>query len=95
MQREEYSGHGVMRDIRDVHSSSIARKKGLSCQQQRIVQSAKGLTTTIAHLRGFASMIEDIQLGITVNSVINGSQFTIRWGAKPASTIDWGQGHYS
>jgi hypothetical protein len=47
-------------DIRDVHSSSIAGKKGLSCQQQRIVQSAMGLTTTIAHLRGFASMIEDI-----------------------------------
>jgi hypothetical protein len=26
---------------------------------------------------------------------INGSQFTIGWGAKPVFTIGWGQGHRS
>jgi hypothetical protein len=39
-----------------------------------------GLTTTAAHLREFASMTEDLQLEITMNSTINGSQSIIGWG---------------
>jgi hypothetical protein len=35
-------------------------------------------------------MTEDLQPRITVDLTINGSQFTIGWGAKPASTIGWG-----
>jgi hypothetical protein len=35
-------------------------------------------------------MMEDLQPEITANSTINRSQFTISWGAKPASTIGWG-----
>jgi hypothetical protein len=35
-------------------------------------------------------IIEDLQLGITVNSTINVSQSMISWGAKPVSTISWG-----
>jgi hypothetical protein len=46
----------------------------------RIVQSSMGLTTTAAHLREFASMTEDLQLEITMNSTINGSQSIIGWG---------------
>ena len=35
-------------------------------------------------------MTEDLQPRITVDSTINESQFTIGWGAKPASTSGWG-----
>jgi hypothetical protein len=69
-----------MRDIGDVRSSSTTGKKGSSYQWLRIVQNAMGLTTTAAHLRGYASTTEDLQLEVTVSSVINGSQFTIGWG---------------
>jgi hypothetical protein len=41
-----------------------------------------GLITIAAHLRGFASATEGLQLGITVNSIINGSQFINGWGGK-------------
>jgi hypothetical protein len=49
-----------------------------------------GLTIIATHPKGFALMIEDLQLRITVNLTINGSQFMIGWGEKPASTIGWG-----
>jgi hypothetical protein len=61
--------------IGDVRSSNTTRKKGSSYQRQRIVQSAMGITITTVHLREFASMTEDLQLEITVTTVINGSQF--------------------
>jgi hypothetical protein len=47
-------------------------------------------TTIATHPKGFALMIEDLQLGITMNSAINWSQSTIGCEAKPASTIGWG-----
>jgi hypothetical protein len=50
-----------------------------------------GLTIIATHLREFASMTEDLQPRITVNSAINGSQSMIGWGARPASTIGWGR----
>jgi hypothetical protein len=80
-----------MKDIRDVRSSSTAGRKESSCRRQKIVQNATGLTTIVALPRGFASMIEGLWLGITVNSAINESQFINGWGAGPASTIGWGQ----
>jgi hypothetical protein len=79
-----------MKDIGDVCSSSTAGKKGSSYQRQKTVQNATGLTIITTHLKGFALMIEDLQPRITVDSTINGSRFTIGWGAKPASTIGWG-----
>jgi hypothetical protein len=51
-----------MMGIGYVRSSSIAGKKGSSCQQQKIVQCAIGLTTTETHLREFSSMTKDLQL---------------------------------
>jgi hypothetical protein len=80
-----------MKDIGDVRSSSTVGKKGSSYQQQRIVQNAMGLTTTTTHLREFASMAEDLQPGITMNSTIYRSKSTIGWGTRPASTIGWGK----
>jgi hypothetical protein len=35
-------------------------------------------------------MAGDLQPRITMDLTINGSRFTIGWGAKPASTIGWG-----
>jgi hypothetical protein len=35
-------------------------------------------------------MTEDLQSRITVDFTINGSRFTIGWGARLASTIGWG-----
>jgi hypothetical protein len=69
-----------MKDIGDVRSSSTAGKKGSNYRRQKIVQSAKGLITITTPPTGFASMIEGLQLGITVNSAVNGSQFIIGWG---------------
>jgi hypothetical protein len=63
-----------VKDIGDVHSSSTAGKKESNCRRQKIVQSAMGPTTIAAPPRGFASMTEVLQPGITVNSVMNGSQ---------------------
>jgi hypothetical protein len=48
------------------------------------------LTIIATHPKGFDLVTEDLQPRITVDSTINGSQFTIGWGAKPASTIGWG-----
>jgi hypothetical protein len=42
------------------------------------------------HPKGFALVTEDLQPRITVDSTINGSRFTISWGAKLASMISWG-----
>jgi hypothetical protein len=84
-----------MNDIGDVHSSSTAGKKGSSCRQQKIVQSAMGLTIIATHPKGFALMTGYLQPEITVNSTISRCQSTIGRGAKPASTINWGQGQYS
>jgi hypothetical protein len=81
--------HGATRDIENVSYSSTAWKKGTSCRRQRIVQNATRLTTTTAHLREFTSTIEDLPPGITVNSLINGSQSMIGWGARPTFMIDW------
>jgi hypothetical protein len=68
-----------MRDIRDIRSSSIARKKGSSYRQQKIVQNATGLTTIAAHPKEFTLMTGDLQPEITVNSTINGSQSMMGW----------------
>jgi hypothetical protein len=50
-----------------------------------------GLTTIATHPKGFALMTKNLQLEITVNSTINGSQSTIDWGAKTTFTIGWGK----
>jgi hypothetical protein len=50
------------------------------------------LTIITTHPKGLALMTGDLQPRITVDLTINGSRFTIAWGAKPASTIGWGQG---
>jgi hypothetical protein len=71
--RGEKSGHGVMKDIGDVRSSSTARKKGSNYLRQKTVQSAMEFTTIATHLKEFALMTKDFQLGITVSSAINGS----------------------
>jgi hypothetical protein len=76
-----------MKDIGDVCSSSTVGKKGSSCQQQKTVQIATRLTIITTRRKGFALMTEDLQPEITMDSTINGSHFTIGWGAKPASTI--------
>jgi hypothetical protein len=60
-----------MKDIGDVRSSSIARKKGSSCQQQKTVRSATRLTIIATHSKGFALMTEYLQPRIIVNSTIN------------------------
>jgi hypothetical protein len=49
-----------------------------------------GLITIATHLKGFSSKTDGLQLGITMNSIINGSKFINGWGAKPAYTIGWG-----
>jgi hypothetical protein len=41
---KEKSGHGIMKDIGDVRSSSTAGKNGSSYQRQKTIQSAMGLT---------------------------------------------------
>jgi hypothetical protein len=47
--RKEKSGHDTMKDIGHVCSSSTAGKKGSSCRQQKIIQSATGLTIVATH----------------------------------------------
>jgi hypothetical protein len=42
------------------------------------------------NLKGLALMTEDLQPRITVDLTINGSRFTISWGARLVSTIGWG-----
>jgi hypothetical protein len=84
-----------MKDTGGVRSSSIVGEKGSSYRRQKTVQSATGLTIMATHPKGLALMTEDIQPRITVDLTINGSQFTIGWGAKPVFTIGWGQGHRS
>jgi hypothetical protein len=54
-----------------------------------------GLTTIATHPKGFSLMTEDLHPRITVDSIINGSQFTVGWGAKLVSMIGWGQGQRS
>jgi hypothetical protein len=41
-----------------------------------------GLIIIATHPKGFPLMTEDLQPEITVNSVINGSQFMIGWGRQ-------------
>jgi hypothetical protein len=95
-EREEWAWcNDAMEDIGDVHSSNTVGNKGLSCRRQKTVQSAMGLTIITTYPKGFALMTEDPQPRITMDSTINGSRFMIDWGAKPASTIGWGQGQYS
>jgi hypothetical protein len=56
-----------MKDIGDVHSSSTVEKKGSSCRWQKTFQNATGLRIMATHPKGFALMIEDLQLRITMD----------------------------
>jgi hypothetical protein len=84
-----------MKGTRDVRSSSATGKKGSSCRQQKTVQSTMILTIVATHPKGIALITEDLHPRITMDLTINSSRFTIGWGAKPASTIGWGQGQRS
>jgi hypothetical protein len=64
-------------------------KKGSSCQRQKTVQSATGLTIIATHPKGLALMTEDLQPEIIVNSTMNKSESTIGWGARPVFMIGW------
>jgi hypothetical protein len=81
-----------MKDIGDVRSSRTAGEKGSSCRRQKTVQIATRLTIIATHPKELALMTEYLQPRITVDLTINESRFTIGWGARPASMIDWEAG---
>jgi hypothetical protein len=66
-----------MKDNGDVRSSSTVGRKGSSYQRQRTVQNAMEHTTIATHPKRFALIAEELQSGIIVNLVINGSRSMI------------------